>query len=133
MSGNGVTLRRILKSTACAIGTVLAITAFATVGFISLTNTSALAAELSGTVQGAKQPIAGSTVTLFAAGTGAPKQLAQGKSDDSGAFALQTLRRTAPCMSWPRAARPRPQGQRPKRCHRVDDVAGNTASQVGCG
>ena len=62
--------------------------ALAAVGFISLANISALAAELSGTVQGAKQPIAGSTVTLFAAGTDAPKQLAQGKSDDSGAFAL---------------------------------------------
>ena len=64
------------------------LTALAAVGFISLANISALAAELSGTVQGAKQPIAGSTVTLFAAGTDAPKQLAQGKSDDSGAFAL---------------------------------------------
>ena len=57
-------------------------------GIHLLANISALAAELSGTVQGAKQPIAGSTVTLFAAGTGAPQQLAQGKSDDSGAFAL---------------------------------------------
>ena len=53
-----------------------------------LTNISALAAELTGTVQGAKQPIAGSTVTLYAAGTGAPQQLAQGKSDDTGAFNL---------------------------------------------
>jgi hypothetical protein len=59
------------------------------VGVISLgNNSSALAAELKGTVQGAKQPIAGSTITLFAAGTGAPKQLAQGKSDESGAFDL---------------------------------------------
>ena len=63
-------------------------TALVAVGFISIANLSALAAELTGTVQGANQPIAGSTVTLFAAGTGAPKQLAQGKSDESGAFAL---------------------------------------------
>ena len=62
--------------------------ALVALGFISLANISALAAELSGTVQGAKLPIAGSTVTLFAAGTDAPKQLAQGKSDQSGAFAL---------------------------------------------
>jgi hypothetical protein len=62
--------------------------ALAAVGFLSLANIAALAAELSGTVQGAKQPIAGSTVTLFAAGTDAPKQLAQGNSDDGGTFAL---------------------------------------------
>ena len=64
------------------------LTALIAVGFISIANLSALAAELTGTVQGANQPIAGSAVTLFAAGTGAPKQLAQGKSDESGAFAL---------------------------------------------
>jgi hypothetical protein len=64
------------------------LTALVAVGVILLANISALAAELSGTVQGAKQPIAGSTVTLLAAGTDAPQQLAQGKSDDSGAFAL---------------------------------------------
>ena len=46
------------------------------------------AADLSGQVLGAGKPIAGSTVTLYAAGTGAPKQLAQGKSDDTGAFKL---------------------------------------------
>ena len=48
----------------------------------------ATAANLEGTVQGAGQPIAGATVTLFAAGTGSPTQLAQGKADDSGAFNL---------------------------------------------
>ncbi len=58
------------------------------VGIILLTNLSAPAAELTGTVQGAKQPIVGSTVTLYAAGTGAPQQLAQGKSDDTGVFNL---------------------------------------------
>ncbi|TSA33236.1 MAG: hypothetical protein D4R65_08060 [Verrucomicrobiaceae bacterium] len=48
----------------------------------------AQAAELAGTVYVATQPVTGSTVTLFAAGTGAPKQLAEGKSDDCGAFNL---------------------------------------------
>src|SRR5271166_5990059 len=48
----------------------------------------AMAAELAGNVQGAGLPIAGSTVTLYAAGTGAPQQLAQGKTDDNGAFNL---------------------------------------------
>ena len=64
------------------------LTALLAVGVLSLASISAPAAELAGTVQGAKRPITGSTVTLFAAGTGAPKQLAQGKSDDSGAFSL---------------------------------------------
>ena len=41
-----------------------------------------------GSVQGAGKPIAGATVTLYAAGSGAPKQLAQGKTGDDGAFKL---------------------------------------------
>ncbi len=64
------------------------LTALVAVGVLSLTSFSVLAAELTGTVQTANQPVAGSTVTLFAAGTGAPAQLAQGKSDDTGAFKL---------------------------------------------
>ena len=48
----------------------------------------AMAADLAGNVQGAGLPIAGSTVTLYAAGTGAPTKLAQGKTDDNGAFDL---------------------------------------------
>jgi hypothetical protein len=53
-----------------------------------LADVRARAADLAGNVQGAGSPIAGSTVTLFAAGTSAPTQLAQGKADDSGAFNL---------------------------------------------
>jgi hypothetical protein len=41
-----------------------------------------------GRVQGAGGPIAGSTVTLYAAGDGKPTQLAQGKSGEDGAFTL---------------------------------------------
>ncbi len=48
----------------------------------------ARAADLVGSVQGAAKPIAGATVTLNAAGTGAPTQLAQAKTDDRGAFKL---------------------------------------------
>jgi hypothetical protein len=48
----------------------------------------ARAADFTGSVQGANQPIAGSTVTLYAANTGAPTQLAQGKTDDNGVFTL---------------------------------------------
>ena len=64
------------------------LTALVAVSFISLTNLSVSAADLAGSVQCAGQPIAGSTVTLYAAGTGRPTQLAQGKSDGSGAFKL---------------------------------------------
>jgi hypothetical protein len=48
----------------------------------------AMAVELAGIVQGAGLPIADSTVTLYAAGTGAPTRLAQSKTDDNGAFKL---------------------------------------------
>jgi hypothetical protein len=55
---------------------------------LALAQMRAMAADLAGNVQGAGLPIAGSTVTLYAAGTGAPTQLAQGKTDDNGAFDL---------------------------------------------
>src|SRR5215471_12310380 len=41
-----------------------------------------------GRVQGAGSPIAGSTVTLYAAGDGKPTELAQGKTGDDGSFKL---------------------------------------------
>jgi hypothetical protein len=44
--------------------------------------------ELYGKVQGAGGPIAGSTVTLYAAGEVEPAQIAQRKSDDDGSFRL---------------------------------------------
>jgi streptogramin lyase len=43
---------------------------------------------IAGRVQGAGSPIAGSTVTLYAAGEGEPTQLAQGKSGEDGRFTL---------------------------------------------
>src|SRR5262245_51396441 len=48
----------------------------------------ALAADVTGKVQAANGPIAGATVTLFAAGTGTPTQLSQAKTGDDGAFTL---------------------------------------------
>lgn len=68
---------RLTTTLACALVCALA---FAT--------SIARAADLAGSVQGAGKPIAGSAVTLFAAGTGAPTQLAQAKTDDQGAFNL---------------------------------------------
>src|SRR5215469_18624519 len=44
--------------------------------------------ELAGSVQAAGKPIAGATVTLYAASTAAPAKLAEGKTDDQGAFKL---------------------------------------------
>ena len=41
-----------------------------------------------GKVLGANSPISGSAVTLYAAGTGKPVQLAQGKTEDDGTFKL---------------------------------------------
>ena len=55
---------------------------------VLLVANAVMAADLAGRVQGASKPIAGSTVTLFAAGTGAPAQLAQGKTDGKGGFKL---------------------------------------------
>lgn len=47
-----------------------------------------VAGEFIGKVQGAGSPIAGSTVTLYAAGDAKPAQLAQGKTGDDGTFKL---------------------------------------------
>src|SRR5215469_13789264 len=54
-----------------------------------LSTMSALAADrINGQVLGAGAPIAGSTVTLWAAGTDAPRQLAQTRTGADGRFAL---------------------------------------------
>src|SRR5271165_2707742 len=55
---------------------------------LAFASSAALAADLPGSVQGSGKPIAGSTVTLFAADRGTPTKLAQAKTDDQGAFKL---------------------------------------------
>jgi hypothetical protein len=61
----------------------------ATSGALLLTPcVQATAASLTGSVLTAGQPAGGATVTLYAAGMGAPTQLARGRADDSGAFML---------------------------------------------
>jgi len=62
--------------------------ALALVGALAFASIPAHAAELSGNVQGAGGPIAGSTVAVYAAGNAAPMQLSQGKTDANGAFNL---------------------------------------------
>src|SRR5271169_3242498 len=64
------------------------LTALVAAGTFLLAHVTALGADLTGTVQGAAKPIASATVTLYAAGTGAPTQLAQAKADEQGAFNL---------------------------------------------
>jgi hypothetical protein len=63
--------------------------AFAVVGLASMAPALA-AGALSGQVLGAGEPISGSTVTLWAASSGAPKQLAQAKTGVDGSFVLGT-------------------------------------------
>src|SRR5262249_12639611 len=58
------------------------------------TSSSSSIRELAGSVQAAGKPIAGATVTLYAAGTAAPAKLAEGKTDDQGAFKLNSSRAT---------------------------------------
>jgi hypothetical protein len=65
----------------CTLSSILLFT-------LAFAQVRAMAADLAGNVQGAGLPISSSTVTLYAAGTGAPTQLAQGKTDDNGAFNL---------------------------------------------
>jgi streptogramin lyase len=67
----------------------LPMVAFAVVGLASMAPALA-AGSLSGHVLGAGAPIAGSTVTLWAASPGAPKQLAQAKTGVDGSFVLGT-------------------------------------------
>jgi hypothetical protein len=50
--------------------------------------TPSVAASLSGIVQVGHSPVTGSTVTLYAAGSGAPTQIAQSTTDDQGGFTL---------------------------------------------
>ena len=61
---------------------------FATLGVLSSLSTLAAADTIHGQVLGVGAPIVGSTVTLWAADTGVPTQLAQTRTGDDGRFAL---------------------------------------------
>jgi hypothetical protein len=66
---------KLLKSSACAMG-------------IILSSAPTFAADnISGQVVGAGAPIVGSTVTLWAEGSGAPRQLAQARTGADGRLA----------------------------------------------
>jgi hypothetical protein len=111
------------------------LTALVGVGVISLANNSALAAELIGTVQGAGSPIAGSTVTLYAAGNGTPTQLTQGNTDEDGAFRLEAAEPPANGVLYVIAKGSTPQavaGKGPNE-HRAVGGAGNLGAEDGHG
>ena len=55
------------------------------------TQTSDSARELAVKVQVAGKPVAGATVTLYAAGTGAPVKVAEGQTDNNGGFSLNAI------------------------------------------
>ena len=65
-----------------------ALAALAAVAAFLLADARAFATEVVGNVQGAGGPIFECTVTLYAASSGAPQQLAQGQTDANGAFKL---------------------------------------------
>ncbi len=71
------------------IGSVgrIALLIFAGVGLLAVATVGG-AASLNGQVLGGGAPIANSTVTLWAASVGAPKELAQARTDADGHFAL---------------------------------------------
>jgi hypothetical protein len=50
-----------------------------------------MAADLAGRVQGAGEPVAGFTVTLFAIDSGTPKELAQSRTDEKALPSCQSL------------------------------------------
>lgn len=56
-----------------------------------LMNLRTMAADISGSVYGSGSPISGATVTLYAAGTGAPVQLAQSTTNNDGSFSLSGI------------------------------------------
>jgi len=56
--------------------------------WLAIGTATASAQALTGIVKGGGAPIANSEVTLYSAGTGAPTELAHGRTDDQGAFTL---------------------------------------------
>jgi hypothetical protein len=65
----------------------------------SATSPAAAAVHMDGQVQAGGGPVAGSTVTLWAAGASEPKQLAQAKTTDNGDFAISADATPGPGVS----------------------------------
>src|SRR5271166_1343317 len=89
LDGLGALRRRLSQGPHASSGVAARCTLVSILFFtLAFAQVRAMAADLAGNVQGAGLPIAGATVTLYAASTGAPTQLAEGKTDDSGTFTL---------------------------------------------
>ena len=82
--------------------------------------TRAFAADIKGQVMGGGAPIAQSTVTLWAASSDAPKQLAQTKTDNEGRFEIRGAAAPADASLYLRCHwwRTRRQGRR-QSCYRT--------------
>ena len=95
----------------------------------------AVAAPLDGQVLGAGAPIANSTVTLWQAGSGAPRQLAQARSGADGRFVLAApdapLSRGFAVPGGPRRHAVGRQGQRRQPGHRAAERAGRQGAGQG--
>jgi len=68
-------------------------------GMLGLASGASAADALEGQVLGGGQPVANSTVTLWAAGSGAPQQLAQARTDANGHFAINSVGAPGPDAS----------------------------------
>jgi hypothetical protein len=119
-------IMKTIRTNSPVAGQRWAVFALAAAGLLS--GASAVsAASLKGQVLGAGEPVAQSTVTLWAASAGAPKQLAQVRTDAQGRFSL-----TAPGRATGHLALPRgpgwtircQQGRRQQPGHRTDHGAG---------
>lgn len=60
-------------------------------GLLALASKAAFALSLDGQVQAGGQLVAGSSVTLWAAGAGAPQLVAQARTDAEGRFAFDSM------------------------------------------
>ena len=102
------------------------------IGALALTTNPTQAADLAGSIQGAGQPIAGSTVTLFAANADTPKQLGAGAQRCRWPFFNDTPW-LARCRFQPLSGRTgRAVDRQPncgkQSCHRADDSAREQAT-----
>jgi hypothetical protein len=83
LASKGLVMRTIVSIGRTAL---FSLGALAALGFVACA--PALADTITGRVLGAGAPIADSTVTLWAAGSGGPAQLGQTKTDADGRFTL---------------------------------------------
>ncbi len=105
--------QRLIKHSLTALAAAFAfIPGYSTSPAASQTEAPRSAGDLAGYVLGAGGPISGATVTLYAAGTGAPRNWHKARPTMMARSNLMAVkRRKAPCCTWsPKAVRRRPPG-----------------------